>query len=97
MDVAQATRKLVELAPHPGLYHCVNLGHGTWFDLAAQVTHLLQRKSQLCPISMADVSLKAERPLFCALSNSKLAEAGISMPIWEDALQRYLQSRGLVA
>ena len=97
LDVAQATRRLVELAPDPGLYHCVNLGHGTWLDLAAHVTDLLQRKNHLCPISMADVSLKAERPLFCALSTGKLAEAGISMPTWEDALHRHLHLRGLLA
>jgi dTDP-4-dehydrorhamnose reductase len=41
-------------------------------------------------VKMADVPLKAERPLFCALSNDKLRAAGITMPTWQTALARYV-------
>jgi dTDP-4-dehydrorhamnose reductase len=40
---------------------------------------------------MADMRLRAQRPMFCALSNEKLRSAGVDMPAWQDALQRYLQ------
>ncbi len=39
---------------------------------------------------MADVATPAERPRYCALSNAKLAAAGIEMPTWQEALRRYV-------
>jgi dTDP-4-dehydrorhamnose reductase len=44
------------------------------------------------PIRMEDVTLRARRPRYCALSNQKLASAGIAMPAWQDALARYVES-----
>ena len=41
-------------------------------------------------IQMAAMRLKAERPLFAALSNQKLIDAGVAMPTWQDALARYV-------
>ena len=41
-------------------------------------------------IQMAALRLKAERPLFAALSNQKLTDAGVVMPSWQDALARYV-------
>ena len=39
---------------------------------------------------MSQAKLRAPRPRFAALSNAKLASAGIPMPTWQDALARYL-------
>jgi len=36
------------------------------------------------------MKLRADRPLYCALSNDKLTAAGIVMPTWQDALARYI-------
>ena len=41
---------------------------------------------------MADMSLRARRPQYCALSNAKLQALGITMPAWQDALARYLEA-----
>jgi hypothetical protein len=41
-------------------------------------------------VRVADVVLKAARPLYCALSNDKLASVGIRMPSWQVALARSL-------
>ena len=43
------------------------------------------------PVRMAEVTLRAQRPKYCALSNPKLASAGIAMPSWQDALQDYVR------
>ena len=32
--------------------------------------------------------MRARRPQYAALSNAKLARAGITMPMWQDALKR---------
>ena len=50
-------------------------------------------KPLLKPISVRDVTLRALRPQFAALSNAKLAAAGYAMPSWQDAMARYLQSK----
>ena len=40
-------------------------------------------------ITLDELNLRAPRPRFCALSNRKLAAAGIEMPHWRDAAARY--------
>jgi dTDP-4-dehydrorhamnose reductase len=93
-DVAAATRHLVDAEAAPGLYHCVNSGLGTWHDVAAEAARRLGSTLRLEPVTIDQVRLKAARPRFCALSNDKLARAGFVMPRWEDALDRWLETRG---
>jgi dTDP-4-dehydrorhamnose reductase len=97
VDVAAATRHLVESGARPGLYHCVNSGHASWRDVATEAARLLGVQPRLEPITLAQVQLRAPRPRFCALSNRKLAEAGFAMPDWRDALARWLAGRGCPA
>jgi dTDP-4-dehydrorhamnose reductase len=47
-------------------------------------------EAALKPISVNDVKLRAPRPQFAALDNSRLARAGYVMPSWQDAVRRYL-------
>jgi dTDP-4-dehydrorhamnose reductase len=90
-DVVSATLALIDRNAPYGLYHCVNSGETTWFDLAEEIARLLDRKASLLPVKVADVKMRARRPQYCALSNRKLAAAsGYAMPSWQDALKRYL-------
>jgi len=93
IDVAAATRHLVDVAAPYGLYHCVNSGHATWYQVATEAAELLGVPPRLKPIATEDVRLVASRPRFCALSNRKLAAAGFEMPTWQDALRRWLAVR----
>ena len=93
VDVARATRALLERSAPDGLYHCVNSGHCTWHDLGLEVARLLRVEARLVPVAVASVKLRAERPQYCALANRKLASAGFEMPSWQDALARYLRVR----
>jgi dTDP-4-dehydrorhamnose reductase len=93
VDVAKATRALVERDVPRGVYHCVNSGAATWKQIAEEVARLLDRPLRIKPLTLESAQLKAPRPRYCALSNAKLAAAGIAMPDWKDALARYLQSR----
>lgn len=88
-DAAAATRRLLEQHAPPGLYHCVNSGACTWLELAREVAAQLGIEPTLTPVRMADAKLRAERPLYCVLSNAKLASVGIAMPDWRDAIARY--------
>jgi dTDP-4-dehydrorhamnose reductase len=94
-DAARATRELLEMAAPFGLYHCVNSGYGSWLAFARELARCLGPRfveMPLTPIRMADVTQRAERPRFCALSNAKLRSVGIEMPAWEDAVWRHVSS-----
>ncbi|MBI2828883.1 MAG: dTDP-4-dehydrorhamnose reductase, partial [Acidobacteria bacterium] len=93
-DVARAVRHLVETTAPPGVYHCVNSGRATWYDVAEEAARLLGVRPRLQPIRLDQVALKATRPRFCALANRKLAATGFTMPAWNDALRRWLTERG---
>lgn len=90
-DVVAATVALVDGGRPWGLYHCVNTGWTTWTTLAREVAKLADRPdARIADVLMAQSGLAAPRPKFAALSNAKLAMAGIEMPTWQDALARYV-------
>jgi dTDP-4-dehydrorhamnose reductase len=93
VDVAGATRALVEREAPGGLYHCVNSGHCTWYELAVEIGRHVEGTGRPVPVSIRDVALKARRPQYAALSNAKLAAAGVPMPAWQDAIARYVALR----
>lgn len=90
-DVIAATLGLIDKGAPYGLYHCVNSGTATWYELAREIARLLDRPAPLVAVKVADVPMRAKRPQYCALSNRKLADAGVAMPSWQDALRRYLE------
>jgi dTDP-4-dehydrorhamnose reductase len=93
-DVVEASLALLERNRPAGLYHCVNTGMTTWLNLARELAALTGRhQARIIPIRMSDLTLKAPRPQFAALSNAKLTGEGISMPTWQDALRRYVETR----
>jgi dTDP-4-dehydrorhamnose reductase len=92
-DVARATRELLDREAPYGIYHCVNSGFTTWYDLAHEVARQLSVTADIVPVAAADLKTTAPRPVFCALSNRKLAAFGIDMPSWQSAIRRHLASR----
>ena len=94
-DIAAATRHLVLRDAPPGLYHCVNAGQATWYEVAQTAAELLRVAPRLVAVSVNDVQLKARRPQFCAMSPQKLAAAGFAMPSWQDAMRRWLKGRAI--
>jgi dTDP-4-dehydrorhamnose reductase len=91
-DVTTATELLFATRAPYGLYHCVNSGVTTWLGVAEEASRVLQREAEIVPVRSDSVKLRAVRPRYCALSNDKLASAGIAMPTWQDALRRYCGS-----
>lgn len=92
-DVAAATRHLVTSGAPAGVYHCVNDGHASWHDVAAEAARILGVEPRLRPITVDSMPLRVPRPRYCALSTKKLAAAGFAMPTWQDGLRRWLGSR----
>ncbi|MGH9172845.1 MAG: sugar nucleotide-binding protein, partial [Vicinamibacterales bacterium] len=72
------------------VYHCVNTGSCTWFELGEEIARQLHVEATLQPMRMSELPLRAFRPRYCALSNEKLRRTGCEMPTWQSALQRHL-------
>jgi len=89
-DIAWATRGVLERNLPAGVYHCVNDGFAGWAEIAGEAARLLGLAWKMRPLTLESAALAAPRPRFCAMSSAKLAAAGIVMPSWEDALERYL-------
>ena len=62
-DAARATTELLERRAAPGLYHCVNSGHGTWLELATEAARILKVPARFETVRFADVKLPAARPM----------------------------------
>lgn len=93
-DASTATLALLERQSAPGLYHCVNSGAATWLEVAREAARLLGVEPAFDMVSVADVTLPAARPQYCAMSNAKLVAAiGYELPTWQNALGRYLLDR----
>lgn len=93
VDIARATRRLLEARLPFGLYHAVSSSHCTWLELALEAARLLEVEPRMRVVRMSDVPLPAARPQYSVLSNDKLAAVGITMPSWQDALARHLRRR----
>jgi dTDP-4-dehydrorhamnose reductase len=91
-DAARAMRALLERSSPAGVYHCVNSGTCSWLEFAVEAARLIGIEPRIECVRMADVQMRAERPQYCALSNAKLADAGIVMPDWRDALRRHIDA-----
>lgn len=89
-DVADATVAMIEGDVPFGLYHCVNSGATTWLTIARTLAGLLGADPDAAvePVPFASLVAPAPRPQFPALSNARLAAAGVVMPPWQDALRR---------
>lgn len=93
VDIAAATRRLLESSAGFGTYHCVNEGVASWREVAEEAARLLEREPRIRSLTLETAKLKAARPRYCALSSARLAAAGIVMPSWQDALARYLKAK----
>lgn len=93
VDVARATRALLEGDCAPGLYHCVNDGCTTWKEIAERAAALMGVELRMRPLTLETAQLRAKRPRYCAMSNAKLAAAGIRMRPWDEALAEFLGHR----
>jgi dTDP-4-dehydrorhamnose reductase len=92
-DVATATAGVLRRRPAAGIYHCVNTGAASWYEVAIEVRRRIGSASALEPMTLGDVKLPAPRPRYCALANDKLRAVGVDMPTWQDALGRYIDVR----
>lgn len=81
-----------------GYYHATNEGgYISWYDFCCEFYRQYGLKTAVIPVSTAEYGLsKAARPFNSRLDKSKLIEAGFQpLPIWQDAVSRYLREAQL--
>lgn len=92
-DLAEAVLRVLT-APtfHPGIYHYTDDGECSWYDFAC---HILRTAHPTCivrPIPTADYPTPAARPAYSVLDKTRIRQAyGVSIPRWQDSLDRCLQ------
>ena len=93
-DVARVVIRMLAKGCPPGLYHVVNAGSATWFDFAREIVRRAGVEAVVSPCATGEFAVRAERPRYSVLDNSKVTAALGAMPAWQDALERYLRARG---
>ena len=88
-DLAEALAQVVQ-TDLTGVAHAVGEGDCTWHEFAQAIVSLAGLNTPVHPISTAEASLKAPRPPYTVLANRRLAQRGIVLPHWRDALARFL-------
>jgi dTDP-4-dehydrorhamnose reductase len=76
-----------------GIVHATNAGECTWFDFARLIVAGAGLTSEVRPTTSDKLVRPAERPKYSVLSSASLQKYAIALPIWEDALRRYLEER----
>ncbi len=86
VDLAQATRALIEQKKPFGIYHLTNSGSVSWFEWAKEIFVTKNLEANLKPISRNDYPRLAARPQYGVLNNNKFIE----LRPWVEALKEYL-------
>ena len=91
-DLAPALWRMVDGGAR-GVYHCTNAGRCSWFEFASAIFELAHMDVRVHPTTSDKLGLKAARPAFSVLDNSKLARAGYGPPRpWREALADHLEA-----
>ena len=78
LDLAKATRGLLESQKPFGIYHITNettKGGITWYEFAKKIIELKGLKTQVVPCATKDFSRPAQRPEYAELINNQLDPA----------------------
>lgn len=87
LDLAHATRALVEENKPYGIYHLVNSGVASRYDWAREVANIIKMDMNIIPVPAMTFSRKAKRPKYEVLNNTKFIE----LRPWTEALREYLE------
>ena len=95
-DLAQKSKELIE-HDAAGLFHLTNARECSWFEFARGAFDIAGVEAEIEPIGSEQLNQRARRPPYSALDSSRLAAVGVSpMRPWEEALDDYLNQKGMV-
>ena len=93
VDLAIAIVAMMKQNDKFGLYHLVNRGACTWFEVATEINTLLGHPAQsITPIETKDFYTNLKRPQDTSLNVSKVQNKfNIEIPTWQSGIFRFLQ------
>ena len=89
-DLADIIGQAIEKKIPYGLYHVTNQGFTTWYEFTKKIYELSDITTKVKPVTSEEFVRPAKRPKNSQLDKTKLLSQGITIPSWEDGLQRYL-------
>jgi dTDP-4-dehydrorhamnose reductase len=94
-DLANAVVKMMnkERKDLYGIYHLVNKGECTWYEVASEIADILgYSKDKVIPITTDDFYTNLKRPKDTSLNIYKVENLfDINIPHWRDALKRFFE------
>ena len=94
VDLAKAIIQLCRSSAR-GMVHVTNTRDCSWYDFAREILKGAGLNTQVRPVSSREMARPAPRPAYSVLSPRSLQSHGLSLPAWQDALQRYLRQRAV--
>lgn len=89
-DLAGLTFSLLKNEAY-GIFHVVNSGQASWFELAYEAVSLADIDCKIAPISSSEYPQKAHRPGYSVLSTQKFERVANTDPRhWRQALKEYV-------
>jgi dTDP-4-dehydrorhamnose reductase len=76
-----------------GIVHVTNTGECTWFEFAVEILRSAGLKIVVQPTTTERLARPAPRPKYSVLSSQSLHERGLTIPSWQNALERYISER----
>lgn len=92
VDLARAIARLCRKNAS-GIVHATNLGDCSWFDFAREIIANSGLQTVIKETTSDKFVRPAPRPAYSVLSPDSLKKYGVTMPGWQDALQRYMAER----
>jgi len=92
-NVATAILGALKKEAPPGIYHVVNSGSATWYELAKQIIEEAGLQARVVPMTSQEYSAVAQRPPYSVLDNGKISQIVGELPPWKVALRRYLEEK----
>ncbi len=90
-DLAAAIAQLIQTNAF-GIYHITNEGQCTWFEFVQEILEAAGiKETRVEPISSVELNRPAPRPHYSVLAKDGLQSLGIEMPVYQDALARFLK------
>lgn len=91
------SRAVLALVVHPeleaGIYHLVNEGSCTWYELTVAIVELMGLRAEVVPVDRGGRTGAMRRPLYSVLANTRAKAMGIRLRPWKEALKDYLRAK----
>jgi dTDP-4-dehydrorhamnose reductase len=90
-DLSKAVHDLlVHRDLSPGIYHLVNEGSCSWYELTQAIVDIMRLPGEVVPVDLGGRSGTMRRPLYSVLGNVRARALGIRLRPWREALADYL-------